>query len=306
MHPGHAFILRRYDTGAVSLTTMFKAAFPTAPEEYEKAEAAWVRGNYDISGANGSTGVDGLPKLRLNGTWIKADLAKHIAPAYGLESVIIPLIDAQPDPKAEYRKSLKPGGTTSDSGLSPVSVVTAPAKETDRATPPAKRRRAASPADAKFQATRMSPRKKTQSPAPRAETPRHDSGSDETAVAHDIDEEPEVPGPDMNQDIQEQRDLIADLQARRDARSAPASQNMRKRRNEEMSTPPPSFNFDPDSEIEERRIINPRHFRLQPHQKAAAWGTIAFAVGLGAVYVDKCFSFKEDFIINVLEQVIAT
>ena len=38
----HAFILRRYDTNAVSLTTMFKVAFPGATEEEEKREMEWV------------------------------------------------------------------------------------------------------------------------------------------------------------------------------------------------------------------------------------------------------------------------
>lgn len=38
----HAFILRRYDTGAISVTTMFKAAFPGATEEEEEREMRWV------------------------------------------------------------------------------------------------------------------------------------------------------------------------------------------------------------------------------------------------------------------------
>lgn len=38
----HAFILRRYDTNAISLTTMFKVAFPGATEEDERREMDWV------------------------------------------------------------------------------------------------------------------------------------------------------------------------------------------------------------------------------------------------------------------------
>lgn len=38
----HAFILRRYDTNAISLTTMFKVAFPGATDEEEKKEMDWV------------------------------------------------------------------------------------------------------------------------------------------------------------------------------------------------------------------------------------------------------------------------
>jgi hypothetical protein len=38
----HAFILRRYDTDAISLTTMYKVAFPGASEDDEKREMDWV------------------------------------------------------------------------------------------------------------------------------------------------------------------------------------------------------------------------------------------------------------------------
>ncbi len=43
-HPPHehAFILRRYDTGAISVTTMYKAAFPDASPEEEEREMKWV------------------------------------------------------------------------------------------------------------------------------------------------------------------------------------------------------------------------------------------------------------------------
>lgn len=41
-HAEHAFILRRYDTGAISVTTMYKAAFPTASQEEEDREMRWV------------------------------------------------------------------------------------------------------------------------------------------------------------------------------------------------------------------------------------------------------------------------
>jgi hypothetical protein len=39
----HAFVLRRYDTNAISLTTMFKVAFPGATEVEETREMEWVR-----------------------------------------------------------------------------------------------------------------------------------------------------------------------------------------------------------------------------------------------------------------------
>jgi len=283
-HPGHAFILRRYDTGAISLTTMFKAAYPTAPEESEKAEAAWIRANYDISGANGATAPDGTPKLRLNGTWVPSSLAKQVAPAYGLESIILSLLDASPDPKQEYRKSTK-----NSPGTAP--QLTVP----DVATPSTpKRRRAISPAtmptlsEGRALPTRSSPRKagrqnpRSTTPAPQdaAHTP---GGSDETAVDNDADDEPEVPGPDMAQDIEDQKVLIADLKARRAAAGTVVSTPANSRKRQEIESPPLTFNFDKEPEVGERSIITRRRMQLQPHQKAAAWGTLAFAVGLGAI-----------------------
>jgi len=281
VNPGHAFILRRYDTGAISLTTMFKAAFPTAPEEAEKIESTWVRANYDVSGANGSAGADGIPKLRLNGTWVSVALAQHIAPEYGLENILKPLIAAQPDPKQEYRKSSKSAATATQS--------TPPAEAGTPSAP--KRRRALSPAtvtDTKAASVRSSPRKTRQSPAPRSTTPAANTpggGSDETAV-EEHEEEADVPGPDPEQDIQEQKALIANLKAQRDAAGVTATPHNPRKRTEVDSPPPTTFN-PKEPEIGEREIVQRR--RLQPQQKAAAWGTLAFALGLGAVSLSSYF-----------------
>jgi len=255
---------------------MFKAAFPTAPEESEKTESAWIRANYDVAGANGSAGTDGVPKLRLNGTWVSVALAQHIAPEYGLEEILKPLITARPDPKLEYRKSSK-------------SAATATPATSEAGTPSApKRRRGMSPAtlptvtESKPLPNRSSPRKARQSPAPRSTTPLANTpggGSDETAV-EEHDDEPEVPGPDPEQDIQEQRALIADLKAKRNAASAAViPHNPRKRT--EVDSPPPTTFTPKEPEIGEREIIQRR--RLLPQQKAAAWGAFAFAIGMGAV-----------------------
>jgi len=62
----HAFILRRYDTDAISLTTMYKVAFPGATEEDERREMDWVRSSYDTSNTNGSRDCDAV---RLAGQW---------------------------------------------------------------------------------------------------------------------------------------------------------------------------------------------------------------------------------------------
>ncbi|KAG9095241.1 hypothetical protein FRC06_009989 [Ceratobasidium sp. 370] len=95
----HAFILRRFDTGAISLSTMFRASFPSAGDEAEKIDSNWVKANYDLTGANGGG------KLRLAGTWVPPALAVHLAPSYSLSQVVFPLAEAQPDATASYRKS---------------------------------------------------------------------------------------------------------------------------------------------------------------------------------------------------------
>ncbi|KAF8656830.1 hypothetical protein AX16_002378 [Volvariella volvacea WC 439] len=100
---GHAFILRRFDTGAVSLTTMFRAAFPNAAESDEKQEVQWVKENYDLSGNNGSTKDTSI--TRLAGTWVNPQLALELGDSYLLGALIQAIVDAKPDPNANYRRS---------------------------------------------------------------------------------------------------------------------------------------------------------------------------------------------------------
>jgi len=120
-HPnGHAFILRRFDTGAVSLTTMIRAAFPAATDDMEKTVTNWVRANYPIQGANGPTAA-GTRNLRLAGTWIPANLAMYLALDYGLVEIIRPLVSAEPEPGVSYRKSAR------SQAASPVAGVPTPA-----------------------------------------------------------------------------------------------------------------------------------------------------------------------------------
>ncbi|CAK9779826.1 hypothetical protein CC85DRAFT_266840 [Cutaneotrichosporon oleaginosum] len=98
----HAFILRRYDTDAVSLTTMFKVAFPGSTDEEERREMDWVRSSYDTSGTNGSRDCN---TVRLAGQWVSRHLAIHLAPAYNLTELVMALCKAAPDPNISYRKS---------------------------------------------------------------------------------------------------------------------------------------------------------------------------------------------------------
>ncbi|WRT67170.1 uncharacterized protein IL334_004136 [Kwoniella shivajii] len=98
----HAFILRRYDTNAISLTTMYKVAFPGATDDDERREMDWVKSSFDTRGTNGGRGSE---VVRLAGQWVSRHLAIHLAPAYNLSELIASLARAVPDPNVAYRKS---------------------------------------------------------------------------------------------------------------------------------------------------------------------------------------------------------
>lgn len=106
---GHAFILRRYDTGAVSLTTMFRAAYPEATESEEKREYQWVKERYDLSGNNGSGKEPHI--TRLAGTWIGPDVALELGADYHLSGIMDAVVNSEPDPSGNYRRSGKPNGS---------------------------------------------------------------------------------------------------------------------------------------------------------------------------------------------------
>ncbi|KAF8896400.1 hypothetical protein BD779DRAFT_1618471 [Infundibulicybe gibba] len=359
---GHAFILRRFDTGAISLTTMFRAAFPNAPEQEEKLELQWVRENFDLTGNNGSTTDRSV--TRLAGTWVSPDLALDFGIDYALGALIQVVIDATPDPNGNYRRSGK--AATNSSAASPAAVPTATnvsaaintvsnqatARPQLNSSPngapgPAKRRRESSPAPSPTVAppSPVKPSSKplssvnqtpiprrsarTKSPAPRlaagitpftatksiartpvvtrivhreeAFTPR---GSDETAVEDAEDPVEEVATSELRQqDILEQKQMIEDLKAQRDAAAAKRassiqsaeeeeaeegeeeddSANLKRAREEE--TQELKFNFR-EPEVGERNIAsNSRvgRFQMEPRTKSFAWGMAAFAVGMGAI-----------------------
>ncbi|TFK72894.1 hypothetical protein BDN72DRAFT_791667 [Pluteus cervinus] len=122
---GHAFILRRFDTGAISLTTMFRAAFPLAAEHEEKQEVQWVKDNHDLTGNNGTTKDTHI--TRLAGVWVGTKLALELGKAYALGDLINIVVDAKPDPNANYRRSGRNGSNAPPS--------TVPAKPTTTASP---------------------------------------------------------------------------------------------------------------------------------------------------------------------------
>jgi len=150
---GHAFILRRFDTDAVSLTTMFRAAFPNAPEADEKAELQYVRDTFDLTGNNGSSRDQTI--TRLAGVWVSPALAVDLAHEYHLESLIAVVVSAKPDPNVNYRRSGK-AKAEQDKQTSPakplsstgVKSLPTPSPTGGLAQPPSakKRREATSPA----------------------------------------------------------------------------------------------------------------------------------------------------------------
>ncbi|KAJ9112256.1 hypothetical protein QFC22_006340 [Naganishia vaughanmartiniae] len=98
----HAFILRRYDTGAISVTTMFKAAFPSATAEDEEREMKWIKS-------------------------APLSLAKHLGPAYKLEPWIEAMCAARPETGVAYRKSQRSQRAAEEASQRTVPAANAPA-----------------------------------------------------------------------------------------------------------------------------------------------------------------------------------
>ena len=208
---GHAFILRRFDTGAISLTTMFRAAFPKASDADEKAEIQYVKDNFDLSGNNGSTKEAHI--TRLAGTWVSPKVALELGKAYALGNLINVVVEATPDPNGSYRRSGKassnptpvaappatpaqaPTVTTNTTSVTtsstivvskpPSAVKSLPTPSPTSGNPPAKRRKESSPVPSLTQSIKppsrgSSPSKppstvrrstRTKSPAPRSVAP---------------------------------------------------------------------------------------------------------------------------------------
>jgi hypothetical protein len=293
---GHAFILRRFDTGAISLTTMYRAAFPGAKEEDERKETAWVKENHELLGNNGSTKE---PKIiRLAGTWVDPVLALEIAETYALSDIIALIAKAVPDPKAVYRRSSKASPKIKESNTpKPLST-----SSTSMTAPSAAKRRKESPAPSATStvvspAPRRSARMKSAQPEPApaplstvtspksAKKTRRGAASALTNGDESILEEDEeivaMAGPDMSQDIAEQKELIKSLKAGMNG----TEEEAKSKRAREEESEALKFQFK-DPEVGERAIATNRRvgfFHMEPRTKSVAWGLAAFAVGVGAV-----------------------
>lgn len=286
---------------------MFRAAFPAASDEAEKAELAWIKSNYDLSGANKSG------KSRFAGTWATIDVALAIADTYSISHLLPPLIEAKPDPSQTYSKDKRANKSIS-TPLTPQATPPSPAK----ANGPNKRRKQASPPPQPSPAQAViSPRRSTRlkSPVPAAvplplsprRTPKRIR--EEEAVVRETQNllaeveamyqqdqaQPEVESdPLMAQEIEEQIELVQKLKeerARQDqddqmADNEPASN---KRTIDEVE-PPLLLNIkEPEVELGVRKLATNNRVRvyqgMAPERKSLAWGVAAFAAGIGAMYV---------------------
>ncbi|KAG9017197.1 hypothetical protein FRB90_001365 [Tulasnella sp. 427] len=317
---GHAFILRRFDTGAVSLSTMFRAAYPNASDEAEKAELNWVRNNYDIAGQNGGG------KLRLAGIWVPPGLALHFAELYGLGHILPGLAHAKPEEKSSYRKGGRPNngsstvvaaapavGTTTSSQPEPASGLGIPTSLPPTSPFKSPKSTPAKPAKASSPARQPPPKRsrKSASPAPSLlakPTPTKPvrSSPRRPPKVQEEEEEAEVPGPNPDQDIREAQEDVARIMAQGRAAQQldPVTPAGKKKRNiESTETPPHQLDL---VKVEqgamvvapvERAVVNPRRLaNLPPTQKAAAWGGLLMAVGWGAAtylpqYLPNAFGF---------------
>jgi hypothetical protein len=309
---GHAFILRRLDTNAISLTTMFRATYPQASEDAEKAEINWIKNNYELSGAN-KTG-----RARFAGTWASIDVALNIADTYSISHLLPSLINAVPDPAQIYSKSR---GKAPTQPLTPQPTPPSPPKPTG----PNKRRKEGTPQPATHgspapapgpieitsPAPAPTPRRSTRLKSPAAPVPlplsprrtpklqRARVGPEETHaptpatpdVTHAEEEEAVVAmEPNMADDIQEQRELIAGLKAQRAAAIARGEElvdtTSSLKRTIEEAEPPLTLN-PREPETEPRAVATNSRIRFfrnsSPQTKSVFWGVTAFAAGVGAV-----------------------
>jgi len=118
------------------------------------------------------------------------------------------------------------------------------------------------------------------------------AGSDETAVD---DEVPDVPGPDVNEDVRDQKEMIEAFKAQREAKlrvqtvgdeDTAMVEGPEKKRDREDENASLQFNFK-EPESQERKIATNRRIsrlpEMTPERRSFALGVVAFAAAVGAV-----------------------
>jgi hypothetical protein len=300
---------------------MFRAAFPSATDEAERAESSWIKAHWNISGANKQGSA------RFAGTWVTHEVAVQLAEDYQLSFVIQPLTDAVPDPNMVFRKSARALQQPTPAA-SPISAV---ANIAD--TPPVKRRREGSPAATpkrsqaqptprraatpqRMAAAVASPRRPIRVTSPASESvaqisvtsvvttvteERASNGSDDTAVEDDTQDLARVAEQNMEEDIREQKELVSRLKAEAEAKARDtlkpvsvadsiadveqvvSSETIPKRAREEEPTEY-TLNIK-EPEVGERAIVTNKRVQtnMRPEQKSLAWGALLFAAGVGAM-----------------------
>ncbi|KIM33206.1 hypothetical protein M408DRAFT_150671 [Serendipita vermifera MAFF 305830] len=318
----HAYILRRYDTGFISLSTMWKGAFPTALPSNEKEELTWVKNNFDFTLPKGVT-----ENMRLAGTWIPTDVARFLAPSYNLTHVISILVDATPDSEtmSKAHPSVSTDGVNGSAHKTngPNKRVRKDGPETPSKTPTGvngaiaqlstpgstsktrQKTKSPAPPPSRSTPTRSVKSRKAPSPAPSAGTtgsrrstrtsmlPQHREENEEEE-GEDV-EDVKPPLPDPAEDIAESQSLVQRLMTQqKQAVEAPLASAVKRTREE--SDAPLLLNLDqPSQEVtyvppEQRALVTNRRIlpqwptlpQLDSTQKSVAWGTVAFAIGWGA------------------------
>lgn len=137
-------------------------------------------------------------------------------------------------------------------------------------------------------------------------------GSDETAVDDEAETLEDVAGNDLHeQDVAEQKEMIANLKAKREAAKRAALEEQQEEEQAEDDEDEEEkayiktkgkgkskrtledvededklrFNFNKEPEVGERALVTNRRtgVRMEPRNKSFAWGVAAFVFGAGAV-----------------------
>lgn len=333
---------------------MFKASFPTAKPSSEKAEATWIRENFDLF-PHPSADFQSYEEMRLAGLWVPCALAEWLAPSYNLGceqsiartrrdnlicllGVVTALMDALPDP--EYLKSGEDSAPASlptpqskrrktetttngtnghlttpskNSGSSPQK----PSSTSSAQKPPSSSKSRTSPAPSRLTPSRAARGRKAASPSPSAPAVEATTTSSRRSARHSTlpkaveeeeEEEESVPAssaPNFAEEIAESQSLVQKLKAEQE-KATEHVVNASKRTREEAEAPLGLTITEHDDTTvpkEERALIHPNRVArswvpsLAPNQKAAAWGTLAFAIGWGATYVQ--FLLGDDLVVDL-------
>lgn len=278
-----------------------------------------MKDNHDLAGNNGSARDPTI--TRLAGTWVGPQLARTLGASYKIGFLIDAVVQARPDPNVSYRRSAKrdPEPPTTPTPKPVPKSLSAPSP----AVPgpgPAKRRKESSPVpsappveSSKPPSTRSRRSVRTKSPTPKATssviitTTRRSTRrpvevpSDETAVDEDAPVAAVASEELHDQDVADQRELIAGMMAEREVSRKAVSESPKKsptkskiKRSREEEEEELRFDFK-EPEVGERAIATNARVGvwqgMAPQNRSFAWGVAAFVFGAGAVYVCLIFFF---------------